>query len=59
MSRPELDADTRAAAARLLEAGAKPEQVVDFIFQTGRMAGLMEAFTVMTDRIGEPRQEAA
>jgi hypothetical protein len=59
MNRPELDADTRATAARLLKAGANPDRVVDFIFQTGRMAGLMEAASVMADRIIEPRKESA
>jgi hypothetical protein len=45
MSRPELDNDTLAAAARLLEAAPNPSRSSLFIFQTGRMAGLMEAFT--------------
>lgn len=46
-----LDATTRAAAVRMLRAGAEPEKVIDFIYGIGYLNGGLD-FAKIGEKVG-------
>jgi hypothetical protein len=59
MKRTELDADTLAAAARLIRGGIAPETVIKFIYQIGYLNGGTDMAESELDAIKQAQKVAA